>query len=145
MQNHPSKLGKQAWDTLVKMYNTNTQARKIQLKQELHTLQKNKMNINDYSTKVKNLTNALASIGAFVEDEDPMAMTLNGLGKYYSQFRTSIVVRETFPNFQDIITLLISEEMRVVSTSSNGGSQESAFYSNSNKGRSRGVKTSFQG
>ncbi len=35
--------------------------------------------------------------------------------------------------------------MRVVDTSSNGGSQESAFYSNSNKGRSRGVKTSFRG
>ncbi len=35
--------------------------------------------------------------------------------------------------------------MRVVGTSSNGGSQESAFYSNSNRGRGRGAKTSFQG
>jgi hypothetical protein len=52
---------------------------------------------------------------------------------------------ETFPNFQDLITLLISEEMRVVGTSSNGGSQENAFYSNSSKGRGRGVKTSFRG
>ncbi|CAK9864587.1 unnamed protein product, partial [Sphagnum jensenii] len=45
-------------------------------------------------------------------DEDIVAMTLNGLGKYYSQFHTSIIVQETFPNFQDLITLLISEEMR---------------------------------
>ncbi len=103
------------------------------------------MNISDYSTKVKNLADALASIGAFVDDEDLVAMTLNGLGKYYSQFRTSITVRETFPNFQDLITLLINEEMRVVGTSSNGGSQESVFYSNSNRGRGRGAKTSFQG
>ncbi len=103
------------------------------------------MNINDYSTKVKNLADALASIGAHVDDEDLVAMTMNGLGKDYSQFRTSIAVRETFPDFQDLITLLISEEMRVVGTSSNGGSQESAFYSNSNRGRGRGVKTSFQG
>jgi hypothetical protein len=101
--------------------------------------------INDYSTKVKNLVDALASIGALVDDEDLVAMTLNGLGKYYSQFHTSIVVRETFPNFQDLITLLISEEMRVIGTSSNGRSQESAFYSNSNRGRGRGVKTSFRG
>jgi hypothetical protein len=42
------------------------------------------MNINDYSTKVKNLAKALASIGAHVEDEDLVAMTLNGLGKNYS-------------------------------------------------------------
>ena len=103
------------------------------------------MNINDYSTKVKNLADAIASIRAPLDDGDLVAVTLNGLGKYYNQFRTSIVVRETFPNFQDLITLLISEEMRIVGTSSNGGSQESVFYSNTNRDRGRGDKTSFQG
>ncbi len=122
-----AKSPKQAWDTLVKMYNTNTQARKMQLKQELHNLQKNKMNISDYFIKVKNLADALASIGAPVDDEDLVVVTLNGLGKDYSQFRTSIAVRKTFPDFQDLITLFISEEMRVVGTSSKGGSQESVF------------------
>jgi hypothetical protein len=43
------KSSKQAWDTLVKMYSTNTQAYKMQLKQKLHNLHKNKMNINDYA------------------------------------------------------------------------------------------------
>ncbi len=76
-----AKSSKQAWDTLVKMYNTNTQAHKMQLKQELHNLQKNKMNISDYSTKVKNLANVFASIGAPIDDEDLVAMTLNGLRK----------------------------------------------------------------
>jgi hypothetical protein len=127
------------------MYSTNTQARKMQLKQELHNLQKNKMNINDYSTKVKNLADALVSIGAPVDDEDLVAVTLNGLGKNYNQFRTSIAIRETFLNFQYLITLLISDEMKVVDTSSNGGSQENAFYSNTNRGRGRGGKTSFRG
>jgi hypothetical protein len=42
------------------------------------------MNISDYSTKVKNIANVPASIGAHVDDEDIVAMTLNGLGKYYS-------------------------------------------------------------
>jgi len=102
------------------------------------------MNISDYSTKVKNLAYALASIRAHVDDEDLVVVTLNGLGKDYSQFRTSIAVRETFFNFQDLITLLISEKMRIVGTSSNGGSQESVFYSNTNKGRGKGGKTSFQ-
>jgi hypothetical protein len=62
------------------------------------------------------------------------------LEKNYKQFRTSIAIRETFLDFQDLITLLISEEMRVVGTSSNGGSQESVFYSNTNRGKSRGGK-----
>jgi len=42
------------------------------------------MNINDYSTKVKNLADALTSIGAPIDDEDLMAMTLNGFGKDYT-------------------------------------------------------------
>jgi hypothetical protein len=42
------------------------------------------MNISDYSTKVKNLADVIASIGTPVNDEDIVAMTLNGLGKYYS-------------------------------------------------------------
>jgi len=54
-----AKWRKQAWDTLVKMYSTSTQARKMQLKQELHNLQKNKMNISDYSIKVKHLADVL--------------------------------------------------------------------------------------
>jgi len=117
----------------------------MQLKQELHNLQKNKMNISDYSTKVKNLADALISIVALVDDEDLVAVTLNGLGKDYSQFRTSIAIRKTFIDFQDLITQLIIEKMRIVGTSSNGGSQENAFYSNTNRGRGRGGKTSFQG
>jgi hypothetical protein len=42
------------------------------------------MNTSDYSTKMKNLVDALTSIGALVNDEDLMAMTLNGLGNDYS-------------------------------------------------------------
>jgi hypothetical protein len=42
------------------------------------------MNISDYSTKVKNLVDALAFIGAHVDDEDLVVVTLNGLGKDYS-------------------------------------------------------------
>ncbi len=35
--------------------------------------------------------------------------------------------------------------MRIVGTSSNGSSQENAFYSNTYRGRGKGGKTSFQG
>jgi hypothetical protein len=85
------------------------------------------MNISDYSTKVKNLIDAFAFIGTLVKDEDLVVMTLNGLGKYYNQFCTLIVVRETFFDFQNLITLFISEKMKIIGTSSNGGSQKMFF------------------
>jgi len=44
------------------------------------------MNISDYSTKVKNLTDVLTSIRAPVDDEDPVAVTLNGLGNTIASF-----------------------------------------------------------
>jgi hypothetical protein len=50
------------------------------------------MNISDYFTNVKNLADALACIGALIDDEDLMAVTLIGLEKYYNQICTSIVV-----------------------------------------------------
>jgi hypothetical protein len=50
------------------------------------------MNISDYFTKVKNLVDVLASIRALVDDDDLVIVTLNGLGKYYSQFHTSIAI-----------------------------------------------------
>ncbi len=141
MQNHPSKLGIHWWRCIAPIHKPT----KCSSSKSCIIYKKNKMNISDYSTKVKNLTNVLTSIGAHTYDEDLVAVTLNELGKDYSQFFTSIAVWETFPNFQYLITLLLSEEMRVIGTSSNGGSQESVFYSNINRGKSRDGKTSFRG
>jgi hypothetical protein len=101
------------------------------------------MNISNYSIKVKNLVDVLASIGAHVDDENLVVVTLNAFGKDYSQFQTLITVQETFFDFQELITFLIHEEMRIVS--SNGGSQESYFYSNINRSRGSANKISFQG
>jgi hypothetical protein len=78
------------------------------------------MNINEYSIKVKNLINVLAFIGAPINDGDLVIVTLNGLGKYSNQFRISITIRETFLNFQKLITLFISEDMKIVTISSIG-------------------------
>ncbi|MDM1658961.1 retrotransposon gag domain-containing protein, partial [Escherichia coli] len=120
---------KDVWDTLVKLYSTNTKARKMQLKQELHTVKKMQLSINDYSLKVKGLADALASIGSPVEDDDLVSVTLNGLSKEYDEFRrTSIQTRENFSNFQDLISLLITEEMNVGSkTVASSNVQEQAF------------------
>jgi hypothetical protein len=74
------------------------------------------MDISDYFTKVKNLVDVLASIRTPIDDEDLMVMIFNGLGKDYSQFYI-----DTFFDFQELITLIISEEMIIVGTSSNGG------------------------
>ncbi len=44
-----------------------------------------------------------------------------------------------------MITLLISEEMKIVGTSFSGRLKENVFYSNTSKGRARSGRTLFQG
>ena len=50
-----------AWDTLVRLYDTNTQARKLQLKQKMHSVIRNGRNVHDYVQEIKSLADALAS------------------------------------------------------------------------------------
>ena len=57
-----AKSPKDAWDTLVKLYETNTKARKIQLKNDLHTVEKKNLSINEYALKIKSICESLASI-----------------------------------------------------------------------------------
>jgi len=100
----------EAWQNLVQMFQTNTKARKVQLKQELHIMEKKNMFINEYSLKIKGIVESLAFINVSVDDDDLVSVYLNGLGKEYKPFKTSITVRENVPNFQDLVSMLIVKE-----------------------------------
>ncbi|MCO5592902.1 hypothetical protein L7F22_046906 [Adiantum nelumboides] len=66
---------KQAWDRLVSIDTTNTKAKKIKLKNELNTVKKENLSINDYTLKIKGIVEFLASIGVQVEDDDKVEWT----------------------------------------------------------------------
>ena len=118
---------KEAWDTLVKMFATNTKARKIQLKNELHTVERKNMSISDYALKIKGICENLASINVSVDDDDKVEVCLRGLGPQYRAFATSIRTRENIPDFADLVSMLIVEEKNC-----------KVFYSNTGRGRGRG-------
>jgi hypothetical protein len=42
---------------------------------------------------VKNLLDVFAFVGAPIDDENLVVVTMNGFGKDYNQFHTSIVIR----------------------------------------------------
>ena len=131
----------EAWKSLVTLYETNTKARKLQLKNELHTVEKKSMSNNDYALKIKGIMESLASIGVVVEDDDKVEVCLRGLGPSYKQFKTSIQTREKIPNFADLISMLIIEEKNLGEEPSSLQSKncsEQAFYSSRGRGRGRG-------
>ena len=82
----------------------------------------------------------MGSIGAPPEDDDLVFANLNGLNDdKWKAFATSVYVRETFPDFEDLISLMITEEMRMQGPDSGKGSGEQAhaFYSTSVRGRGK--------
>ena len=86
---------KEAWNALDKLYTTNMRARKIQLKNELNNMKKGQgMSINEYVLKIKEVADALGSIGASVDDDDLVSIVLNGLAdeKKWKPFATSVYV-----------------------------------------------------
>ena len=101
------------------------------------------MSVNDYTLKIKNIVESLASIGVTIDDDDKVEVCLCGLGPLYKQFKTSIQTRENIPNFQDLCSMLIVEEKNLLcdqdtSTQPAGNSEQQVFYSNTSRGRGRG-------
>ena len=47
------QTSKEAWDTLERLYNTNTKGRNIQLENELNNMKKNNLSVNYYIFKIK--------------------------------------------------------------------------------------------
>ena len=69
-----------------------------------------------------------------------MSAILNGLNDdKWKAFSTFVYVHETFPDFEDLISLMITKEMRMQGPNSRKGSgeQAQAFYSNYGRGRGR--------
>ncbi|MCO5612656.1 hypothetical protein L7F22_066925 [Adiantum nelumboides] len=54
---------KDAWDNLIAFNATNTRIRKIQLKNELNTIKKGDLSVNDYTLKIKALNTILMNLG----------------------------------------------------------------------------------
>ena len=70
-------------------------ASKIQLKNKLNNMKKGQgMSINNYVLKIKEVADALGSIGASVDDDDLVSTILNGLAheKKWKPFATSVYV-----------------------------------------------------
>ena len=132
---------KEAWDELVKIYETNTKARKLQLKNNFNTVSKKNLTVNEYALKIKGIVESLASIGVAVEDDDKVEVCLRGLTPAYKHFKTSIQTRENIPNFSNLISMLIIEEKNLgedSTTQPKDNNSEQAFFSGKSRGRGRG-------
>ncbi|KAH7330983.1 hypothetical protein KP509_20G010800 [Ceratopteris richardii] len=72
-------------------------------------------------------------------DDDMVSVMLNGLGPQYKSLDTSISVRGTMPDFDELVALCMTEEVKFgLNSSRSGNSRDHAFFQNRGRGSSRG-------
>ena len=104
---------KKARDTLEWLYSTNTKVKRYNSRMSKQHEEEN-LSVNDYVLKIKEVSDAFGSIGAPPKDDDLVSTMLHGLNDdKWKAFPTSIYVSEIFLDFEGLISLMITEEMRM--------------------------------
>ena len=68
------------------------------------------MSVANYTARIKDICNSLASINVTVEEDKMVQVCLGGLASKFGSFRTTICTREKSPSFFDLQSMLLVEE-----------------------------------
>ena len=97
-----AKTPKGAWENLKKISAASTTTTKLQLRQELSNLQQRDLSVADYTSKIKDICDSLASIDVNIEEGEMVQVCLGGLASKFGAFRTAVCTRENTPSFFDL-------------------------------------------
>ena len=84
------KRSKEAWENLPKIFASSTTTHKLQLWQELNNIRQRDMSITEYTTKLKEICDALGSINVMVDKDEMVQICLGGLAQWYEPIRITI-------------------------------------------------------
>ena len=96
-----AKTPKDARGNLKKFFAASTTARKLQLRQKLSNLRQRDLSVDDYTSKIKDICECLASIDVNIEEGKMVQVCLGGLVSTFGVFRTVVCTRENTPSFFD--------------------------------------------
>ncbi|GAQ93030.1 protein with ribonuclease H-like and integrase domains [Klebsormidium nitens] len=136
------KPAKEAWDLLEKTYKSKTNARKMQLRQELHSLKmKSGEPVTMYVGRAKNLYRDLVATGVEMKPDELAWSVLAGLPKTFSILRTILEASESAISSVDAILpkLLVHEQGFEESPKEKGGggSDSAVAYVAGQKGKEK--------
>ena len=83
------KTPKESWENLKKIFATSTTTQRLQLRQELNNIWQRNMSITYYTTKVKEICEALGLINVTVDEDVMVHICLGCLAQRYEPIRTA--------------------------------------------------------
>ena len=69
-------------------------ARKLRLRQELSNLRQRDLSVADYTSRIKDISDSLASIEVNIEESEMVQIYLKGLALKFGAFRTAVCTQE---------------------------------------------------
>ena len=64
----------------------------------------------DYTSKIKDICDSLASVEVNIEESEMVQICLGGLASKFGAFRTAVCTRENTSSFFDVQSMLLVEE-----------------------------------
>jgi hypothetical protein len=104
---------KAVWENLKKIFAASTMARKLQLRQERSNLRQQDLSVADYTLKINEICDSLASIDVNIDEIEKVQICLRGLASKFRAFRTTVCTREATLSFFDLESMLLVEENHV--------------------------------
>lgn len=108
-----AKTSKEAWDTLVQMYESRGPVRKAALYKKLYRMKKEpSQTMASYISAFCNVAEKLEEVGIQIPTELLSIMILNSLPAEYENFCVAIESRDDIPSIESLKAKLIEEEAR---------------------------------
>ena len=122
---------------MINILAANTTTRKLQLRQEFSNVRQRDMSVANYTSKIKNIYDSLASISVHVEEDEMVQICLGGLSSKFGAFRPMVCTRENTPSFFDLQPMLLVKENHVGASMSTH-TDIKMLYTEEDKPRGRG-------
>ena len=100
----------EVWKVLENRFSSFSRSHVMNLKGELHNVKKGSNSVDTYLQKIKVISDKLMAVGIFLDDEELLHVTIKGLPKEFSAFRSAIRTRSTKLSFNELATMLNAEE-----------------------------------
>ncbi|CAN1774291.1 Retrovirus-related Pol polyprotein from transposon RE1 [Linum perenne] len=102
-----------AWQIIEKSFQSQTRARRMQLKIMMQTMMKGSMSMAEYLQKKRAIADSLTDNLNAISEEDIIGHILSGLDQSYGPFATAFMMKADSISVDDLTGLLLQEEARL--------------------------------
>ena len=137
------KSANEIWTTVERIFNTQSAAKIMHYKRQLHNIRKDSQSMKEYLYKIKNTCDLLEAAGHKMSNTEHVLTILSGLGDEYEAVVAVISSQKTLPTIDYVHSILLAHEGRL-DYKKPSDTDMSVNYASNNKNRNQNYGRSDQ-